>query len=260
MSNPADDLRARTPIIRPVLIAVAVQLALTAATTVVKLRAGRDDTDIYYLYATTILEGKVPYRDFRVEYPPLALPLFLAAALVSHDVASFKIAFAIEMLVFNAATVWFVAAWVERMQGPGSVRARLAWYTVFYLLLSRLIVSRYDAAPMLLGFAASTWWFGGRQRTGGIAAALGAMMKVYPAVVALVAVPWDLTRPGRSRGPGLIAFVATLLLISMTWIAIGGPGGVSESLGYQLGRGFEYGSLYSGTQMLAAKAASTRST
>src|SRR6185312_4749443 len=85
MSSLADDIRAKTALIRAVLIAVAVQLAITAATTAVKLDAGRDDTDIYFRYATMMLEGKLPYRDYRVEYPPLALPLFLAAALVSRE-------------------------------------------------------------------------------------------------------------------------------------------------------------------------------
>jgi Glycosyltransferase family 87 len=244
----------KTPVFRTVLIAVAVQLALTIVAIVVKLDSGRDDTDIYFRYATTIREGKVPYRDFRVEYPALALPLFLAASLVSHDVAGFKFAFGLEMLLFNAATVWLVAAWVERTQGHERVRGRLAWYTVFYLLLSRLMFSRYDAAPTLLSFAASTWWFSGRPRAGGIAAALGTLMKVYPAVLALVAVPFDSSRLGRSRGRGLIAFVAVVVLGLMGWLAIGGARGVSESLGYQLARGFEYGSLGSGLQMLAARA------
>ena len=92
-------------------------------------------------------EGKVPYRDFRVEYPPLALPLFLAAALASHDVAGFKVAFAVEMLIFNAATVWLVAAWVERTQGRDRVRIRLARYTVLYLpalAAHRLAIRRGD--------------------------------------------------------------------------------------------------------------------
>ena len=254
MSFLADDLRMKTALLRPVLIVVVVQVALTAATTAVKLRAGRDDTDIYFRYATLMREGKVPYRDFRVEYPPLALPLFLAAALASHDVAGFKIAFAGEMLIFNAATVWLVARWVQQTRGGDHVRIRLARYTVLYLLLSRLIVLRYDAATMYLGFAAAIWWFSGRRERGGFAAALGTLMKVYPAVVAMVAAPWDLTRPGPLRGRGLAAFIAALLLGSLAWLALGGRQGVVESLGYQLGRGFEYGSLYSGVQMLTAKA------
>ena len=82
MCPDAEGLRAKWPILRPVLVAVCVQLAITAATTAVKLRSGRDDADIYLRYATLVFEGNVPYRDFLVEYPPLALPLFLAAGLV----------------------------------------------------------------------------------------------------------------------------------------------------------------------------------
>src|SRR5262249_15571869 len=43
------------------------------------------------------------------------------------------------------------------------------------------------------------------------------------------------------------------MLGAAAWLAVGGFTGVSESLGYQLGRGFEYGSLFSGAQILAAK-------
>jgi hypothetical protein len=163
------------------------------------------------------------------------------------------LAFAVEMLLFNVATVWLVATWVEERQGLGRVRSSLAWYTIFLVLLSRLVVCRFDAAPMFLGFAASTWWFSGRNRLGGVAAALGTMLKVYPAVIAVVAAGWDLARSRRDRGRGLIGFVVTAMLGGAAWLAIGGIRGVSESLGYQLGRGFEFGSLYSGVQMLAAK-------
>lgn len=240
-------------ILRPVLLTIAVQLLLALATALIKLRSGSDDTDIYYRYATMAMAGEVPYRDYRVEYPPLALPLFLVPRLIAPDIAGFKFAFAVEMLVFNAATVWAVAAWVRRRLGSQHVRSRLAWYTLFFVLLSRLMVARFDAVPMFLGFVASTWWFSGRVVLGGLAASLGALTKVYPAVVAVLASTWDLTRPGSARGRGLAAFSLASALGVGAWLALAGLAGVSESLGYQLGRGFEYGSLYSGAQMLAAK-------
>jgi hypothetical protein len=240
-------------ILRPVLLAIAVQLLLALATSLIKLHSGSDDTDIYHRYATMALAGEVPYRDYRVEYPPLALLLFLVPRLIVRDIAGFKFAFAVEMLVFNAATVWAVASWVARRHGPARVWSRLAWYTVFFVLLSRLMVARFDAVPMFLGFVAAAWWFSGRSILGGLAASLGALTKVYPAVVAVLASTWDLTRTGRARGRGLDAFSLTSMLGLGAWLALGGFAGVSESLGYQLGRGFEYGSLYSGGQMLAAK-------
>ena len=92
----------------------------------VKLRSGAEDTDYYCEYARKCLEGYFPYRDFRVEYPPLALPVFLGAGLITIGRVGYRIAFAVEMLLFNAATVWLVAAQVERSQGPaGPVAPRL---------------------------------------------------------------------------------------------------------------------------------------
>lgn len=241
-------------VFKAVLIAVVLQAILVTLTTLVKLRTGSEDTDFYFRYATRTLDGKVPYRDFRVEYPPLAIPLFLAAKLVSRGVVGFRVAFAIEMLIFNAGTVLIAARWVERRQGRARVPAALAWYTLFFVMLSRLMVSRYDAAPMLIGFGASVWWFSGREVLGGLAAAVGTLMKLYPALVALVASAGDLARPRMERGKGLIAFSFTLVLGAAAWLSLGGVRGVSESLAYQLGRGFEFGSLYSGAQMLVARA------
>lgn len=254
MPNAADEERRTSSLLRPVLIAVAVQALLSAATTAAKLRAGRDDTDLYDRYASLTLEGKVPYRDFPMEYPPMALPLFLAARLVAREVGGFKVAFAVEMLAFNAATVGLVAGWVRRRSGPEQVRNRLARYTILYLLLSRLMVSRYDAAAMFAGFAAAIGWSSGRQGVGGLAAGLGALLKVYPALIAIVAAPGDLARSVRSRSLGLIVFASTIAIGAIAWLAIGTPRGVAGSLRYQLGRGFEFGSVWSGLQMLAAKA------
>ena len=248
----------RPKVLACVLVAVVLQAGLAVLTNLNKLRAwpqsSFEDTDIYYRYATLALEGKIPYRDYSVEYPPLAVPLFLAPRAVARGLGGFKLAFAVEMLLFNAGTVFLVASWVERREGPGVVPARLAWYTFYFVILSRLIVSRYDAAPMFLGFGATVWWFSGRGRLGGLAAALGALVKVYPALVALLAGLWEWTRPrdGGGRGPSRFSWQRRLLRRAV-WLALGGVGGVSRSLEYQLGRGFEYGSLYSGAQMLAAK-------
>ena len=187
MSIPVSRPLGQGEVFKAALIAVVLQAVLVTMTTLVKLRTGSEDTDFYYRYATMTLDGKVPYRDFRVEYPPLAIPLFLAAKLVSRGVVGFRVAFAIEMLIFNAGTVLVVARWVERRQGRARVTSSLAWYTLFFLMLSRLMISRYDAAPMLIGFGASVWWFSGREVLGGLAAAVGTLMKLYPALVALVA-------------------------------------------------------------------------
>ncbi len=50
-------------------------------------------------------------------------------------------------------------------------------------------------------------------------------------------------------------FALTTLLGVAAWLFLGGLRGVAASLRYQLDRGFEYGSVSSGVQMLAAKLA-----
>src|SRR5205085_10240161 len=42
------------------------------------------DTPVYQRYGDAMLDGQVPYRDFRVEYPPAALPVFLLPAIGDH--------------------------------------------------------------------------------------------------------------------------------------------------------------------------------
>src|SRR5262245_12298850 len=40
------------------------------------------DTPVYAQYAHAVVEGEVPYRDFRLEYPPGALPVFVLPGLI----------------------------------------------------------------------------------------------------------------------------------------------------------------------------------
>src|SRR5436305_14986514 len=42
------------------------------------------DTPVYQRYGDAMLDGRLPYRDFRVEYPPAAFPVFLLPAIGDH--------------------------------------------------------------------------------------------------------------------------------------------------------------------------------
>src|SRR6185295_14743224 len=62
------------------------------------------DTPVYQGYGEKILDGQVPYRDFDVEYPPAALPVFLLPALADgEDYGS-----AFELLMWACAAVLIV--------------------------------------------------------------------------------------------------------------------------------------------------------
>ena len=43
------------------------------------------DVPLYQSFGDRIVDGEVPYRDFRVEYPPGSLPAFVVPSLVAAD-------------------------------------------------------------------------------------------------------------------------------------------------------------------------------
>ena len=61
-------------------------LVLTAALTWSRADdASSWDVPLYQSFGDRMADGAVPYRDFRVEYPPGALPAFLLPSLVAPD-------------------------------------------------------------------------------------------------------------------------------------------------------------------------------
>jgi hypothetical protein len=186
---------------------------------------------IYYDYATQAVEGQVPYRDYLVEYPILTFPLFLVPRLFVSDFASYCIAFGVEMWLFDVAAIVLIARHIAETEVPGQVAVRLAWYTIFCAMLAPLVVGRFELAPMVVAFAAARWWFSGRPGLGGVTAGVGALLKVFPGLVAVVAMAWEATRLRASRARGTLAFAATMAIGVAGWFALGGAN-VLESFRY----------------------------
>ena len=69
---------------RTVLAALAV-LAVSHGIWVTIRPDGPGDLPVYEEYASILLAGNVPYRDFFMEYPPGALPVFVAPAFIFGD-------------------------------------------------------------------------------------------------------------------------------------------------------------------------------
>jgi hypothetical protein len=206
-----------------------------------------DDVDIYFKYASWCLNGQIPYRDFTVEYPILAFPLFLLPRLVANGRFTYYAAFAAEMLVLDAAIVWLLIRRVERTEGRERVFSRLVWYSVFLVGQGPTPLARFDLAPTLMAFWGALAWFGGRPASGGIVLGLGTLMKIFPGVVAAPALVF--AGPGVSRAKGLISLALTVILGAGVWFALGGSR-FAESLGYHLDRGLELSSMPSNALIL----------
>lgn len=204
----------------------------------------------YYDYASQALAGKVPYRDFAIEYPVLSYPLFLIPRLLVSDFESYRFAFEAEMFLFDVAAIVLIARHGGEKEEVRTVARRLGWYTLYCFLLAPLVIGRFELAPMVLAFAAAQWWFSGWAILGGITAGLGTLMKIFPGVVAAPALVWEAARLRTTRARGMKALLATLAAGVACWFLLGGRR-VLESISYHAGRGLEIESLFGGALFLA---------
>jgi hypothetical protein len=199
-----------------------------------------------YYYSLNILDGKLPYRDFSLEYPPLALPIFLLPHLFAGDgLLSYLGAFRAVMAVLGLACL-LLAAYVLVRTGADDRRFGLALgaIAVAPALLGHVFLNRYDLWPTVLfmiGLAALV-----ARREGLAAGSLAASFaaKIFPLVVA----PIVLLRIHRRLRAVAIA-VAVVVACFGPFVVLA-PHGLGASFKVQLGRHLETESL--GASLLLA--------
>ncbi len=125
---------------------------------------------------------------------------------------------------------------------------------MFCAILSPLVVGRFELAPMVLAFAAARWWFAGRNVLGGLTAGVGTLLKVFPGLVAIPALVWELSRFRTSRARGSLAFFLTVTTGMAGWFLLGGVN-VLESFRYHAARGLGIETLYAGGTLAWGKLA-----
>ncbi len=212
---------------------------------------GPHSADVLYYgrLAAHMRAGEIPYHTLYVEYPPGALPIFLAPEVSPHHYADL---FSILMAVLGGLALFAVAACAQALRLSDLELARaLTPLAVAPALLGNLFLNRYDPWPMLLLALAVATLLYGRLRSGGAAFALAALAKVWP----LAAAPIVLVRVVRTAGGvGLrrasAVFVAVVLVV-MVPFAILGPGGLAFSFDQQFTRNLAVESL-GGSLLMAA--------
>ena len=209
------------------------------------------DLAIYFRYASLTMAGAVPYRDFLVEYPPLALGVFLLPRLFADTLAAYRPPFAALMLFFDAMGAYLVALCLTDRGDGRLLPRRLGWYALCVAALYPFLANRYDWAPMAVAFAATRIWFGGRPVVGGAMAALGTLLKLFPAVVAALGLTYEARAIRTTRLRGVATFTVIMLIAGAAWLALGGM----RSLEYQVGRGIQIETLWAGVVMALAKSA-----
>jgi len=210
------------------------------------------DTPVYERYGSAIDSGQVPYRDFALEYPPGAIPVFVLPALGGAHGDAYRRRFEALMAFLGELMVVSVAlALVALGAGRRRLLAALGFAAVAPLLLGPVVVSRFDLWPAALTVIALAALAGDRLRLGHLALGAAIAAKLYPAVLVPIALVYVWRRKGRREAllcGGLLLGVVALAFVPFLVIA---PHGVWDSLWNQASRPLQIESLGAGLLLVS---------
>ena len=252
----------RTPATRRdlALLATAALVVLTVTAVAVWSRASDDasswDVPLYQSFGDRMADGDVPYRDFRVEYPPGSLPAFLLPSLVAPDgdpvyvpelndaARNYARAFAALMTALLAATVVLTALALSALRATvGHAAAALALVGATPLLLGELALTRFDALPVALTAATVAALLHGRPRLAAVALGLAVTAKLYPLLLVPLVALFVARRLGRREALMSVGITAaTVAVVVLPFVTVA-PGEAWFSIRAQLARGVQVESL-----------------
>ena len=200
------------------------------------------DVHLYGGFAHAVFDGRVPYRDFFMEYPPGALAVFLPPQIfgTSHYNAAFKAL----MTLCGAATIVVLALLLLRF---GAARARL-WtalllFAVSPVALGPISLNTYDAWPALLTVAALALLVAASPVAAFAVLGLAFAAKVYPVVLVPPALVYAWRTAGRRAAlRSLAAFAAVAGILILPFLALS-PHGLAQSFRAQAARALQVESL-----------------
>jgi hypothetical protein len=207
------------------------------------------DTPVYQKYGEAMAAGEVPYRDFELEYPPGALPVFWLPTLGPAE--HYDSIFEAVMWICAAALLALVVRTAATLgDSPQRLLAVAVGVAVFPLALGTVVLTRYDLWPAALAAAALAAVLAGRERLGLAVLGVAVAAKIYP----LVLLPPLLVYVARTRGRreaaiGLGTFGVALALVVVPF-AVVAPEGLVDSVERQLDRPLQIESL--GSSVLLA--------
>jgi uncharacterized membrane protein len=207
------------------------------------------DTPQYRTRGDAVLAGEIPYRDFYVEYPPGALPMFVLPAI--GDAEGYPMRFKAFAAALGAALVALVALSLGAIRAPPSrVFAATAFVAAAPAALGPVFIVNFDVWPAALTAAALAAALHGRFRLAHAALAAGVAAKLYPLVLLPLLFLHVHRRAGRREAlVGVGVFAAVLATSALPFLVLG-PGGVRATFESLLRRPLQIESL--GSSLLLA--------
>jgi hypothetical protein len=207
------------------------------------------DTPVYQRYGNAIADGKVPYRDFELEYPPGALPVFALPGLAEPGrnqqvSAGFRRSFETIMWLCGAAALAAMAVILRALRRSSvNVWTALCVAAIAPLLLGSVILSRFDLWPAAFVAGALAALVSGRLRLGHVLLGFGVAAKLYPAALVPLGLAFVWKRAGRREALACLGLALVVVVAIFAPFVVLSPGGVWHSLSVQLRRPLQVESL-----------------
>jgi len=207
---------------------------------------------VFKTYGDLMRAGHTPYRDFVLEYPPLAAPLLWLPSLVTRGSAEYRLAFAVEALAVDLLGVG-IGLWLVRRVAPhippwGIVLAQPLWL----LCAGRVLVfDRFDLSVAVLTLLAIALVVARRPRLAWFVLGLATALKLYPIVLLPLFVLVAVSGGRRWRLAGDIGAFAAAIGAPALIVARGDLSAVATFLRYHVDRGLEIETVYASALMIA---------
>jgi uncharacterized membrane protein len=201
------------------------------------------------------MSGRIPYRDFALEYPPLALVPFVLPRLATFgralDFSRYIVLFLIDNAIFSTllALVLVQICMVRPARKP--VWPVLAIYAILIILSAPLLPWRYDLFPALLTALALLCVLRKQPAWAGIWLGCGVAAKLYPIVLLPVVGVYYLAGKDRRALLRLALGSCAAVAIAFLPFLLTAPDALLSFLRYHELRGLQLESLPAGALVLA---------
>ena len=202
-----------------------------------------------------MVHGALPYRDFKLEYPPGALPMFALPALGRPSLDRFQWEFQVLVgLLAGGATVAMARVLDSLRASTRRYAAALFFFALAPLALGSVLIYRYDIWPTALAVAGLAAILARQERLGLVALGAGFAAKIFPGVLVPPALAYVWRTRGRREALVCLGAAALAVAVIVVPFAVLAPHGLWSSVHGQAGRPLQIESLGSSILLAAHQA------